>query len=110
MDDDRARIRVEARIKRGTGTRDQDDFSAVVRADDPDEARERMDAVLDHAEREWLPRMRENFQPEEYGPRVRECEWCGDSRPLNSRWAGEDDVFCTTECWQEAKAAGEGKP
>jgi len=40
------KIRVETKVKRGTGTRDQDEIKVKVRGDDADEVVERLNATV----------------------------------------------------------------
>jgi len=40
------KIRVETKVKRGTGTRDQDEIKVKVRGDDPEAVVERLNSVV----------------------------------------------------------------
>jgi len=41
------KIVLKTKLKRGTGTRDEDKFNAKVKGDNPDEVAERMAALMD---------------------------------------------------------------
>lgn len=42
------KIRVETKVKRGTGTRDQDTISVKVKGDDPDDVVERLNDTIEN--------------------------------------------------------------
>jgi len=42
------KIRVETKVKRGTGTRDQDTIKVVVKGDDPDETVKKLNATVEN--------------------------------------------------------------
>lgn len=41
------KIRVETKVKRGSGTRDQDTIKVVIKSDDPDDAVDKLNATVD---------------------------------------------------------------
>jgi hypothetical protein len=55
------KIRVETKVKRGTGTRDQDELKVKVKGDDPDEVVDRLNATIQNL-RETADTVRE-IQP-----------------------------------------------
>lgn len=59
------KVRVETKVKRGSGTRDQDTIKVVIKSDDPVEAVAKLDATLGKL-RETATTVRE-IQPEAGG-------------------------------------------
>lgn len=58
-------VKIRAKAKRGTGTRDQDEIVIEGRGEDADEAAYDFEKALDYAEREgWSERLR-SLQPSE---------------------------------------------
>lgn len=56
-------VKITAKVKRGTGTRDQDEIRAKVKADDVEEARQQMDELSEHLE-QWADDLRA-IQPDD---------------------------------------------
>lgn len=60
-------VEIRTKLKRGTGTRDQDEVNIKVRGQTADEAADRLETVLERAnDGQWADRLRE-YQPEASG-------------------------------------------
>jgi len=61
------KITLKTKVKRGTGTRDQDEVIVKVRGDDPTEAAEQLGLVLDRLADENITEALRETQPDEVG-------------------------------------------
>lgn len=61
------KITLKTKVKRGTGTRDQDEVIVKVRGDDPAEAAEQLGRVLDRLADENITEALRETQPDEVG-------------------------------------------
>lgn len=59
------KITLKTKVKRGTGTRDQDEVIVKVRGDDPTEAAEKLGLVLDRLADENITEALRETQPDE---------------------------------------------